>query len=126
MVSFFDRLAVMGGHIVGVGVDPDAFDLGDAGGAVRAEDEAKQLRDQVVEFFAGGGFGEGLAIGAARELMFAATRTNFAPRGFFILMASRAFALAMGLAGSTVEAAVSDESWIRGRVTHGIILLWTG
>jgi len=47
-----DRMPALGGHVGGVAVQPKAANLGDARCAVRAENEAEYLRDQVVELAA--------------------------------------------------------------------------
>ena len=111
------------GHLRGVALETEALDLGDAGGAIGAEEEADELGDEVVESAAFLGVGEVAAVGAGGVFALDAAGADLAPGSFDVGMAAGTAALEVGAAGSAVESAVRYEAWVGGDGWHGRLLL---
>jgi hypothetical protein len=96
------------GHAFGVAFEAELLDLGDAGGAVGAEEESDEAGDHIVEFTAFFWVRIFTAVGAGGEAAVDAAGTDLAPSGFGIRVAAGAAAFEVGAAGSAVEAAIGD------------------
>jgi|GEM_PF-4833788 len=89
--------------------EAQSFDLGNAGRTVAAQDKSENLGDRVVVLFAQHGVAEFLAFGAGRLPLLLVACAYLAPACLDILATSRAFAIPIGTAGTTVQSAGCDQ-----------------
>jgi hypothetical protein len=115
-----DRVQLLGGHRLGMPLKPFLADLKNAGATVGAEDQAKDLGDEIIELPAIAGFGNGRTIGASGIVVFSATSPHLTPRGLRVGMTSRATLPAVGPASAAIEAAVGDEFRVGNNWFHRI------
>jgi hypothetical protein len=90
------------GHCVGMTGKSFLADLGDAGAAIRAKYQSKNLGYDVVEFFAIVGIGGRAAIGARGVFVFEAAAAHAAPGRLVIFAAAGATLSSVSLASAAI------------------------
>jgi len=115
-------LPLPAGHVIGVALQSDPFDLGDARGPVGAEYEPKHSGDEVVELAALPRIAVFLAVGAARITIRDAARPDFAPGGPLIAVTTRTPLFQISATRPAVKTAVRHRLNIRHDRFHETLL----
>ena len=110
--SFLDRLSFLAAHVIGMSLEPEFTNLLDACRTIRLEEEAEELRHEVVELLAVLRIGKLLAVRATRDPSFGATGTKLAPACLVVLVTARTLLLQVCRASAAIQPTVCNETWI--------------
>jgi hypothetical protein len=104
-----NAMQLSGRHSIGMALEPDFAYLKNACPAVRSENQAEQLRYEIVEFLAVAGVGHDAAVGARGIAVFLAAGSHLAPRRLLVLVAAGATFAAVRSTCSAIQAAIGGQ-----------------
>lgn len=92
--------------------------LSDACRPVGLKNKSEQLGHEIIEFAALVGVCELAAVGTTGIAIVGTTATHLAPGCRLVVLATRAFALELFIAGSAVQSTISDHLRVRHNLLH--------